>query len=119
MTARRSPPVPEIVPKVFANTDEIDRAIAKLQRRINEIEQIDFVAVERDHTGADDAARSNLRNTVLEIYGLHSPEYREHHHIDFWAGPHYVYIPDREILRAKLGGRTQTTGIINGRIARL
>ena len=112
--------MPEIVPKVFANTDEIDRAIAKLQRRINEIEQIDFVAVERDHTGADDAARSNTTwNTVLEIYGLHSPEYREHQHIDFWAGPHYMDMPEREVLEAKLGGRTQTTGIINGLIARL
>jgi hypothetical protein len=83
--ARRSQSEPEIAPKVFLNADEIDQAITKLQRRVHEIAELDFVTIENDHSGADDVARSNLRNAILEVFGPNSPEYREHRHIDFWA----------------------------------
>jgi uncharacterized protein (TIGR02391 family) len=119
MAPRKTLPVAEIEPKNFSNTDEIDRATAKLQRRKNEIEHIDFVAAERDHTGAAAVARTNLRDTILEIYGPHSPEYREHQHISFWAGPHIMDMSDHETIQARINGRTQTIGIINGLIARL
>jgi hypothetical protein len=119
MAARKTPSVPEIEPKIFSNTDEIDRAITKLRRRVVEIEQIDFVAAERDHTGADDAAISNPRNTILEIYGPRSPEYQEHQHIGFWADPMFTNMREDQIIQARIDGRTQTIGIINGLIARL
>jgi uncharacterized protein Ymh len=128
--ARRSPPVPEIEPKIFTSVNEIDRTITKLQRRINEIEQIDFQAAVLRHSGADEAAESNLQNTILEIYGPHSPEYREHRNIRIWAseigvlGANFGYggdEPDENQYRieAKTNGRTQTIGIINGLITRL
>ena len=78
MATRKTPAVDEVQPKIFSKTDEIDHAIAKLQRRIKEIEEIDFAAAVHDHTGLADAARDNLRNAILEIYGPHSPEYRAH-----------------------------------------
>jgi len=43
--------VPEIELKIFATTDEIDRAIAKLQRCVKEIEKIDFEAAVVRHSG--------------------------------------------------------------------
>jgi uncharacterized protein (TIGR02391 family) len=119
MATRKTPTVEEIQPKTFSNTDEIDRAIAKLQRRIKEIEDIDFVAAERDHTGKADAAKNNLRNTILEIYGSNSPEYRQHKHITFWAGPMMMNMRPQQILQSTIDGRTQTLGIINGLIEAL
>ncbi|MET4176870.1 TIGR02391 family protein [Bradyrhizobium sp. LA7.1] len=117
--ARKPAAPPEIEPKVFQNTDEIARAIVKLERRIKEISDIDFVAAERHHTGADDAARSNLQKAILEIYGPNSPEYREHQHIDFWAGPMFVDMHPGQILEGRENGRRQVLGIISGLIASL
>jgi hypothetical protein len=115
----RRPPAPEIEPKIFNGPDEIDRAIAKLQRRVAEIEQIDFAAAVVHHTGTDKVAENNLRNTILEIYGPHSPEYKQHMHIRIWAGPMFVNMGEQGIIHGKVEGRTQTIGIINGLVARL
>lgn len=115
----RRPLVPEIEPKIFENIEEIDRAIAKLQRRIAEIEQIDFAAAVVGHTGTDRAAEDNLRNTILEIYGPRSPEYKQHVHIRLWAGPQFVSMSGHQIISGKTQGRVQTIGIINGLITRL
>ena len=72
-----------------------------------------------NHTGALEAARSNLRNTILEIYGPNSPEYREHGHIRFWAGPLFMNMDDHQIIEGTQNGVTQTLGIVNGLIERL
>jgi uncharacterized protein (TIGR02391 family) len=116
MPPRKTPSVPEFGPKIFSNTDEIDRAISKLQRRIKEIEEIDFVADERNHTGAATVARNNLRDTILEIYGQHSPEYRAHKNISFWAGHQVLNMTPQQKVQGRIAGRTQTVGIINGLI---
>jgi uncharacterized protein (TIGR02391 family) len=116
MATRKTPTVDEVQLKIFSKTDEIARAIAKLQRRKKEIEEIDFVAAVRDHTGLADAARDNLRNTILEIYGPHSPEYRAHKYISFWAGDMSVDMSDHERVQGRIDGRTKTLGIINGLI---
>jgi uncharacterized protein (TIGR02391 family) len=117
--ARKPAAPPEIEPKVFQNSDEIARAIVKLERRIKEITDIDFITAERDHTGVDDAARSNLQKMILEIYGPNSPEYREHRHIDFWAGPIFLNMHPGQVLEARENGRRQVIGIVNGLIASL
>jgi uncharacterized protein (TIGR02391 family) len=118
--ARKSlPPAPVIEPKIFNNVDEINRAITKLERRIKEIERIDFEQAVFARTGADKVAENNLRDTILEIYGPHSPEYDAHGHIRTWAGPISAPMPEREIIEAKTKGRVQTIGIINGLITRL
>jgi uncharacterized protein (TIGR02391 family) len=116
MATRKTPAVDEVQPKIFSKTDEIDRAIAKLQRRIREIEEIDFAAAVHDHTGLADAARDNLRNAILEIYGPHSPEYRAHQYISFWAGDMWADMSDHDRVQGRIDGRTKTLGIINGLI---
>jgi uncharacterized protein (TIGR02391 family) len=116
MSTRKTPVVEGIQPKIFSTIDEIDRAIAKLQRRITEIEKIDFVADERNHAGEADVARSNLRNAILEIYGPHSPEYREHKTISFWAGPMLIDMSAHQLVQGKIAGQAQTLGKINGLI---
>ena len=111
MPSRKTPPVPEIEIKFFANIDEIDRAILKLQRRKQEVEQIDFVANERDHTGVADVAKNNLRDAILEVFGPNSPEYRAHKHISFWAGPMNMNMRPQEILQAKISGGTHKLSV--------
>mgnify|MGYP001209481208 CR=1 FL=1 len=115
----RKPSATEIELRIFKTTAEIDRAIVQLQRRIKELEQIDFVAAVLHHTGADDVAGNNIRNTILEIYGPRSPEYDQHKHLSIWAGGMFVNMDDHQIIEGKVQGRTQTIGILNGLIGRL
>ncbi|HSZ65634.1 MAG TPA: TIGR02391 family protein [Xanthobacteraceae bacterium] len=115
----RRPSIPTIEPKIFKNAAEIDRAIVQLQRRIKELEQIDFVAAVLQHTGLDSIAENNIRNTILEIYGPNSPEYDQHKHLSIWAGGMFVDMDDQEIIQGKIQGKTQTIGILSGLIGRL
>jgi len=110
---------PPLEPREFRSTEEIDMAIAKLRRRIQELEQIDFRAAVLNHTGAVEAATSNLRATVLDVFGPNSPEFREHRYLDIWAGPLYMNMTHGAVIEGQSRGRTQVIGILNGLIRRL
>lgn len=118
MANRKEKPQP-IEPKIFASTDEIDRAVAKLERRVKELEALDVAAAINGDTGADDVAISNVRETIREVFGTNSPEYREHGHILLWAGPSFMGMEQHEIIASTDRGRIQTMGIIRGLIDRL
>lgn len=110
---------PPIEPKLFASVDEIDRGITKLERRLKELEGLDVAAAIAGDTGADDVAVSNLRETILDVFGPNSPEFREHQYIRLWAGPMYMNMPRHEIIASTERGRIQTIGIVRGLIDRL
>jgi uncharacterized protein (TIGR02391 family) len=65
--AARKPPAAEIEPRIFQTTEEIDSAIAKLERRIKEIVDIDFATAERHHPARILEGRENGRRQVLGI----------------------------------------------------
>lgn len=118
MAKRREEQAP-IEPKQFQSVDEIDRGIGKLEKRIKELEGLDVgVAISGD-TGADDVAVSNVRESIREVFGTNSPEFREHEHLRLWAGPMYVNMVQHEIVASTERGRIQTIGIIRGLINRL
>ncbi len=118
MAKKRFEP-PAIEPRVFQSPDEIDRGVAKLERRIRELEAVDMVASVRDDTGADDVVRSNIREAIREVFGPNSPEFKEHEYLDIWAGPMYMGMHPQEILEGKERGRAQVIGILRGLIGRL
>ncbi len=53
---RRPPPPPEIESRQWASADEIDRAVAKLKRRIAELEPLNIREEVLGHSGADEVA---------------------------------------------------------------
>lgn len=66
-----------IQPKVFENVEEIERAIAKLRRRIEDVESLD--PQQHRYNGQDvKNVQAAIRKTILTIYGERSPEYRTH-----------------------------------------
>jgi uncharacterized protein (TIGR02391 family) len=117
--AKRSAQPPPIELKVFKSSEEIERSIAKLERRIAELEQLDIRAAVFNDTGAVTVARSNVREAIREIFGANSPEFKEHEHLDIWAGPLYLNMDPNEVVEAKDRGRTQAIGILRGLISRL
>jgi uncharacterized protein (TIGR02391 family) len=118
MAKKRSEP-PPVEPRIFQSPDEIDRGVAKLERRIRELEAVDMGASVRDDTGADDVVRSNIREAIREVFGPNSPEFKEHEFLDIWAGPMYMGMHAQEILEGKERGRAQVIGVLRGLVGRL
>ena len=117
MVKRNEPPPLE--PREFRSPEEIDAAIAKLGRRIKELGQLDVKAAILNRTGEDDVAQSNARETIREVFGTNSPEFKEHAHLRLWDGPVFMNMSDQAIAQSTERGRIQAIGILNGLVGRL
>jgi len=115
----RRPDPPPVEPREFRSVEEIDSGIAKLERRIRDLEQLDVKAARRDHTAAAGVVQSNVRDTIREVFGPNSPEFNEHEHIDMWAGPLHMGMEPHEIVEAMEFGRRHMIGTLDGLIGRL
>jgi len=118
MAKKRPEPEP-IEPREFRSVDEIDAAITRIERRIRDLERPDVVQAVREHTGAEDVVRSDVRETIREVFGTNSPEFEEHRYIGFWAGRMYVGMPEQEAMECRERGRQLMITILNGLISRL
>jgi uncharacterized protein (TIGR02391 family) len=119
MPPRARQPDPQIEPRVFTSTEDIDRGIAKLSRRIEELDRLNLQEAYTQHTGADDTAMSNVRESIREVFGPNSPEFHEHQYISLWAGPMRIRMHPQEIIHGMEAGRRQVKGILSGLIERL
>lgn len=117
MAKRHAEPPIEI--REFRSPEEIDLAIDKIRRRIQELSVLDVRSAVLMKTGADASAQSNVRATIREVFGANSPEFKEHRHLDIWSGPVFLNMSDTAIIEAKQRGCTYVVGILNGLIGRL
>jgi uncharacterized protein (TIGR02391 family) len=116
--ARKPEPAP-LESREFRSPEEIDVAIAKFHRRVDEVEKLDIQNAYLNHTGAIETAQSNVRQNILEVFGSNSPEFNEHKYIEIWAGPTFMNMSDQRIIAAMTDGRRQVIGILKGLIGRL
>lgn len=116
MAKKRIEP-PPLESREFRSPEEVDQAVAKLRRRIEKLHLLDVRAAYLNHSGADKVARSNVQNAIMDVFGVNSPEYREHQYIQIWAGDQYVNMSDQ--VRGMKEGRLQIIAILNGLIGRL
>jgi uncharacterized protein (TIGR02391 family) len=116
---KRHPEPPPVEPREFRSVEEIDSGIAKLERRIKELEVLDVEAATLKDAGAIDVARSNVRETIRDVFGSRSPEFTEHQYIEIWAGSRRVGMHDSEILAGKERGRQRVISVLKGIIGRL
>jgi len=59
------------------------------------------------------------RETIRDVFGTNSPEFKEHQYLDIWAGPIFMNMPPAQIIHGTLQGRTQVIAILNGLVGRL
>ncbi len=106
MVSRKPLAPPPIEIKQFT-LDEIERGIAKLQRRIAEVEAIDSRHAAEPSAPERSVVTSNIRETIREVFGTNSPELHEHNFLDIWAGGMRMGMPREEIgaLAARRPGR--------------
>lgn len=117
--AKKQQDPPPAEPRQFKSVEEIDFGITKIERRIQELEQLDVQRAVLEDSGAVQVARSNIVDNIRDVFGPNSPEFREHEHIDIWAGGMYMGMSHGEIIEGKHRGRKKVIGILNGLIARL
>lgn len=110
---------PPIEPREFTSIAEIDRAVSKLSRRIAQVEALDVQAVVFEDSGDDDVVESNVRESIREVFGTNSPEFREHEYIRVWAGPMAIGMSEHAIAEGRERGKKQVATILRGLIARL
>lgn len=93
MTARRRPSEPPPLEIREFTPEEIQRGVAKLKRRIEEAK-----ALAADKVRFNDQRIRNvehaIRDTILEVFGGNSPEYRAHQYHDISHGGSYINMPD-------------------------
>lgn len=75
------------VPKQFSAPDEIDRGIAKLTRRLQELEGLK--GLHHDDPRIDNAAQ-NVQAAILDVFGSTSPEYEKHRHFSLSSGSFHI-----------------------------
>lgn len=119
MPKRRGPvEPPPIEIKQFESPEEIDRAIAKLRRRLEEVRALDPKVVRYDDQRIDNVA-ANISDTILEIFGPNSPEYRRHQHHQIWEGTMYMNMSEDYMQECFAAGIPQTAKVLEGLIDRL
>jgi predicted nucleotide-binding protein len=84
MAPRKTPEPPPLEDRKLT-PQEIDVGIAKLRRRIDEIEKLRSDGAHHDD-GRKETAESNVRNTIREIFGERSPQFRENEHFEIHKG---------------------------------
>lgn len=119
MVRKRQPEQQPVEAHQFQSAGEIDSGIKKLERRIEELEHLDVQEVIIKHTGADDVVRSNIRETIRDVFGSNSPEFHEHEHLDIWAGSMHVNMTLAEVIHGTENGKKQVLGILRGLVGRL
>jgi hypothetical protein len=112
--AKRQPVPPPLELREFRSPEEIEAAIAKLRRRIDDLEKLDV-----NSAGDYHAVTSHVRNTIREVFGPNSPEPREHQYIRILAGEENMMMSEGAIFHGKELGRVYVTKILNGLIWRL
>src|ERR1700691_3420419 len=91
----------------------------KLNRRIQELKLLDVKAGVPNEDGRTEVARSNVRETIREVFGLNSPEYTEYKYIDLWEGPVFMGMDNSQIIQGTDRGRRKVIGVLSGLIDRL
>jgi uncharacterized protein (TIGR02391 family) len=115
----RVPPDPPVEAREFRSVDEIDRSIKKLERRVSEVESLNAQAAVMEETGAETVVESNVRETIREIFGNESAEFREHRYLRVWAGSMWINMPKHELVAGIDRGKTAVAKILRNLIDRL
>lgn len=105
---------PFIKPRKFRSPAQIDAAIDKLRGRIKELEKLDVRRTVLNDPKAFSVAQNDVRDAISEVFGVDSPEYREHGYIDIWVGPLHMGMSVDERIQGRERGRIQVIGILNG-----
>jgi uncharacterized protein (TIGR02391 family) len=117
MNARKKVEKPLIEVKDFT-LEEINRGIPKLRRRIDQVKSLDPTKVRYDDKRRN-VVEADIRETVREVFGSNSPEFRDHQYHHIWHGGINMMDNDHTRQEKFKSGIPQTVTMLEGLIARL
>jgi uncharacterized protein (TIGR02391 family) len=115
---RQSPDHAEMKLKEFSSFEEMDNGIAKLRRRIADVEAIDPRIVRYDHEKVRDVEES-ISNTILDVFGLDSPEYLAHRQFEFFRSATRTFSGDDEAQEFFAEALPQAVALLGSLVLRL
>jgi len=117
MARKRPSEPPPIEVKQFTQS-EIERGIEKIQRRIEDVRHLETNHVPWNDARVDTAER-NIRETIRDVFGQRSPEFRdlEYHRIE--RGGNFIGGSDAEYQHCFLEGIPYTITLLEGLISGL
>jgi uncharacterized protein (TIGR02391 family) len=116
--ARKEIEPPPLESREFRSPEEIEAAIAKLVRRVVELGKLDIAKGYQHSTGEIQAAQSNVRDTIRDVFGPNSPEFKEHQDFSLTREAGYM-LDSQSAIETIKDSRTRSLGILNGLIGRL
>lgn len=117
MPPRKAQQSPTVERKPLTRAD-IERGIAKLRRRIEEVKSLDPNAVAFNDAKIDNI-ESNICDTIRDVFGPNSPEFAEHGTFVIWHGGYNVGDSQYDRQRKFAAGIPQAVTKLEGLIARL
>ncbi len=115
MTRSKRQEQPEIITKEFTN-EEIDRGMAKIQRRIQEVKELEGLQYNDQRVYN---VQDNIKETVREVFGATSPEFDRHGYHRISYGSEYVGMSEEDSQDNFKQGIPRTVTTLEGLIARL
>ncbi len=117
MAGRKSAePGPPVIKQFTAA--EIDRAIPRLRRRIDETRRLLADRVQRNDARVEEVV-DRIREDILAIFGPDSPQYRAHRYLSIYQGTRYMGMSDYESQANFEAGIPQAVGTLEGLIRTL
>jgi uncharacterized protein (TIGR02391 family) len=117
MGPRKPAPLQEPVPP-HLTVEDIDRGVAKLRKRIDEVKALDPATVGYNDQRVDNVEH-NIRNSLLEVFGSTSPQFEQHGHHTIWKGGLAIGMPQEESQRRFAAGIPDTISLLENLIANL
>lgn len=87
-------------PKRFSSADEIDKAIARIERRLVELRVLDQT-YDIDQV---EIVRKKIIDTMREIFGASSAEFERYEHYRIWSGSMYMNMQETYIAECERQG---------------
>lgn len=97
---------------------EIEIGIKKLRRRVDEVKNLDPKSTNYDDAKVENI-KSNIRDTICEIFGPESPEFNQHKYHKIWHGGLNVMDSDVQRQAKFAAGIPHTITMLDGLIERL
>jgi hypothetical protein len=116
--ASRTQSQPQPVLTVFESEAEIDAGIAKLHRRLVELSELD-ANVHRYDGPECKRVQSNIRRTILDVFGHDSPENLEHQFHSISEGRMWMNMPTSALQDNFRTGIDHSKAMLHGLIHRL
>ncbi len=104
--------------KIFTTVEEIEQAILKLRRRLDQVQALNPTRVRFDDPRVRSAAE-NFSDEVLAIYGPNSPEYRRYQYHRIRHGLEWAGMSDDARQKAFADGVGRTIEALENLVRRL